>query len=97
MKRALMLAAALLAGMPGHAAAMCYVVYDAQSRIIYRNTMTPVDLSGPVTQAVRAKFPGAQMVIMLDNSGCSPIDPSAPFDPFTGAATERMAGYDAKK
>ncbi len=97
MKRALLLAAALLGGMPSYAAAMCYIVYDAQSRIIYRNTTTPIDLSGPITPALRAKFPGSQMVIMLDNTGCSPVDPGAPFDPFTGAAAERMAGYDAKK
>jgi hypothetical protein len=97
MKRALMLSAALLAGVPSYGAAMCYIVYDAQSRIIYRNTLTPVDLTGPISQAVRAKFPGAQMVIMDDMSGCTPIDPGAPFDPFTGAATERVAGYDARK
>jgi hypothetical protein len=30
-------------------------------------------------------------------TGCSPIDPSAPFDPFTGAAAERMAGYEPRK
>jgi hypothetical protein len=97
MKRALMLSAVLLGGMPTYGSAMCYVVYDAQSRIIYRNTTTPVDLSGPISQAVKAKFPGAQMIIMDDLSGCSPIDPSAPFDPFTGAAAERMAGYEPPK
>ena len=97
MKRALMLSAVLLGGMPTYGSAMCYIVYDAQTRIIYRNTTTPVDLSGPISQAVRAKFPGAQMIIMDDITGCSPIDPGAPFDPFTGAATERMAGYEARK
>jgi len=97
MKRALMLAAVLLGGMPTYGSAMCYIVYDAQTRIIYRNTTTPVDLSGPISQAVRAKFPGAQMIIMDDIIGCSPIDPGAPFDPFTGAATERMAGYEPRK
>jgi hypothetical protein len=97
MKRALMLSAALLAGIPSPGAAMCYIVYDAQSRIIYRNTLTPVDLTGPISKAVQTKFPGAQLVIMDDISGCTPIDPSAPFDPFTGAATERVAGYDAPR
>lgn len=97
MKRAVMLAAVLLGGMPAYGSAMCYIVYDAQSRIIYRDTTTPVDLSGPISQAVKAKFPGAQMIIMDDITGCSPIDPGAPFDPFTGAATERMAGYEARK
>jgi hypothetical protein len=97
MKRALMLAAVLLGGIPVAASAMCYVVYDVQSRIIYRNTITPVDLSGTVTQAMRARFAGAQLVIMDDMTGCSPIDPGAPFDPFTGAAAERMAGYEPRK
>jgi len=97
MKRALMFLAVLLGGMPMYASAMCYIVYDAQSRIVYRNTSTPIDLSGPITPALRAKFPGGQLVITDDMTGCTPIDPSAPFDPFTGAAVERMAGYDARK
>jgi hypothetical protein len=97
MKRALMLAALLLGGLPVAGSAMCYIVYDAQSRIIYRNTVTPVDLSRTVTQAMKARFAGAQLVIMDDMTGCSPIDPSAPFDPFTGAAAERMAGYEPRK
>jgi len=97
MKRALMFLAVLLGGMPTYGSAMCYIVYDAQSRIVYRNTSTPIDLSGPITPALRAKFPGGQLVITDDMTGCTPIDPSAPFDPFTGAAVERMAGYDARK
>ena len=97
MKRALMFSAVLLGGMPTYGSAMCYIVYDAQSRIVYRNTLTPIDLSGPIAPALKQKFPGAQMVIMDDNTGCTPIDPTAPFDPFTGAAAERMAGYDARK
>jgi hypothetical protein len=87
----------LLAGLPVTGSAMCYVVYDTQSRIVYRNTTTPVDLSGQISQAIRSKFPGAQLVIMDDMTGCSPIDPSAPFDPFTGAAVERLAGYEPRK
>jgi hypothetical protein len=97
LKRALMLSAALLGAAPASGFAMCYIVYDAQSRIVYRNTITPVDLSGAIAQAVRTKFPGGQMVIVDDNGGCAPVDPGAPFDPFTGAAVERMAGYDARK
>lgn len=97
MKRALMLSAVLLGGMPTYGSAMCYIVYDAQSRIVYRNTTTPIDLSGPITPALRAKFPGSLLVIMDDMTGCTPVDPSAPFDPFTGAAVERMQGYEARK
>jgi len=97
MKRALMLSAVLLGGMPTYGSAMCYIVYDAQSRIVYRAPYTPINLSGPITPALRAKFPGGHMVIADDTTGCTLIDPSAPFDPFTGAATERMAGYDARK
>ena len=97
MKRVLMLSAVLLGAMPTYGAAMCYIVYDAQSRIVYRNTTTPIDLSGQITPALRAKFPGSLLVITDDMTGCSPIDPSAPFDPFTGAAVERMTGYEPRK
>jgi hypothetical protein len=71
------------------AAAMCYVVYDAQSRIVYRGAQTPVDLSGTVTAAMRGKFPGGQLVISNDMRLCTPIEPTSPVDPFTGAAVER--------
>jgi hypothetical protein len=97
LKRALLLAAVLLGGFPGYGAAMCYIVYDAQSRIVYRNTVTPIDLSGQITPALRAKFPGSLLVITDDMTGCTPVDPGAPFDPFTGAAAERMAGYEPRK
>lgn len=97
MKRALMLFAVLLGGIPASGSAMCYIVYDARSRIVYRNTITPVDLSGQIMAAMKQKFPGAQLVILDDMTGCTPVDPGAPFDPFTGAAAERMTGYDARK
>jgi hypothetical protein len=97
MKRATLAMVLLIGSLPAPAAAMCYTVYDAQNRIIYRAPYTPVDLSQSVTSAMKAKFAGAQLVISDDDTRCTLIEPSAPFDPFTGAAAERLPGYDAKK
>jgi hypothetical protein len=96
MKRAL-LPLVLLLGLPAYAGATCYTVYDAQNRIVFRAPYTPVDLTGPVASAVRAKFPGGHLVISDEDQRCTLIEPSAPVDPMTGAAVERVAGYDAKK
>jgi hypothetical protein len=96
MKRAI-LPLLLLGGLPAYAGATCYTVYDPQNRIVFRAPYTPVDLSGPITAAVRAKFPGGHMVISDEDLRCTLIEPNAPFDPFTGAVSERMPGYEAKK
>ncbi len=96
MKRVL-LPLVLLMGLPAYADAVCYTVYDAQNRIVFRAPYTPVDLSGPIAAAVKAVFPGGHMVISDEDARCTLIDPSAPFDPRTGAVTEAVAGYAQKK
>jgi len=72
---------ALLFGLlPLHAAAACYTVFDKQARIIYRDTATPVDLSGSIVDAVQARFPGAYMVISGEIQTCTPVVPESPVD-----------------
>lgn len=62
------------------AAAACYTVFDKQDRIIYRDTATPVDLSGSIVDAVRARFPGAYLVISGETQNCVPVVPGSPVD-----------------
>jgi hypothetical protein len=91
MKRPLTLLLAALVSSP--AWAECYTVYDRANRIVYRETRTPIDLSGPIGAAMRAWYPGGHLVIGGDPRGCTLIDPSAPVDPMTGAAARPAATF----
>ena len=86
MKRALIPLSFLLAGAPMVAAAECYTVYDKAGRIIYRNTFIPIDLSKPVSEAMRSLFPDGQLVISPDAGTCTPVSPSSPVSPMAGEA-----------
>jgi hypothetical protein len=86
MKRALVPFLLLLAGAPLAAAAECYTVYDKAGRIIYRDTFIPIDLTKPVTEALRPLFPDGQLVISPDAGTCTPIAPSSPVNPMAGEA-----------
>jgi hypothetical protein len=72
--------ALLLGLLPLHASAACYTVFDKQSRIIYRDTVTPVDLSASIGQALEAKFPGGHLVISSEDTKCIPVVPGSPVD-----------------
>jgi hypothetical protein len=71
--------------------AECYTVYDRAHRIVYRDTRTPIDLSGPIGEAMRAWYPGGHLVIGGDPRTCTPIDPRAPVDPMSGAGARPAA------
>jgi hypothetical protein len=75
--------------LPPHASASCFTVYDRANRIVYRDVLTPIDLSGPITEAMRAWFPGGHLVISGEARGCTPIDPQAPVDPMAGVPGRR--------
>jgi len=83
----------LLLGLaPLHAAAECYTVFDHANRIIYRDLASPVDLSGSVADAMRARFPNAHLVISGDNANCTPIVPGSPVE-TRGAAVAAEPAY----
>lgn len=81
MRRALFPLTLLLAGAPLAAAAECYTVIDKAGRIIYRDTFIPIDLSKPVSEAMRTLFPGGQLIISPDSGTCTPVAPSSPVNP----------------
>jgi hypothetical protein len=65
----------LLAGwLPLHATAVCFTVYEGD-RIVYRDTVTPIDLSGPISEALPAKYPGGRLLINPENDHCTLISP----------------------
>lgn len=80
-----LLVALALAALAGPAAAECFTVLQ-KNLIVYRSELTPIDLSGPIHTALQKRFPGGQLVISDDVRNCTPIDPSSPVNPTTGAA-----------
>jgi hypothetical protein len=70
----------LLAGwLPLHASAVCFTVYVGD-RIVYRDTSTPIDLSGPISDTLPAKYPGGRLVINPENDHCTLISPVTAVD-----------------
>jgi hypothetical protein len=78
--------ALVLGCVPALVQAECYTVYDKAGRIVFRDTFIPVDLSKPVSEAVRTLFPGGHLVIAVDTGTCTPIAPSSPVSPMQGEA-----------
>jgi len=65
----------LLAGwFPLHAAAVCFTVFEGD-RIVYRDLATPIDLSGPISNALPQKYPRGQLVISTEDRMCTLITP----------------------
>jgi hypothetical protein len=63
----------LLAGLlPLPALAVCFTVFDGD-RIVYRNLATPVDLSEPISDAMRGTYPNGQLIISPEDDNCTLI------------------------
>jgi hypothetical protein len=54
-------------------AANCYSVYDTQNRLAFQSTVSPVDLSERISQAMRERFPGGYLIIVPDDADCREI------------------------
>ena len=55
---------------PAVASANCYSIYDAKNRLAFQSTIAPVDLSTRISDGMRARFPGAHLVMIPDDSDC---------------------------
>jgi hypothetical protein len=61
---------AALMALPTVAAANCYSVFDSQNRLIFQSTVTPIDLSGRISETMRQRFPGTYLIMLPDESDC---------------------------
>jgi len=86
MKRALIILAVVPTALAAPAWAECYTVVQ-RGLIVYRSTLTPIDLAGPIHTPLQKRFPGGQLVIGGDDKMCTYIDPALPVNPNTGAAS----------
>jgi hypothetical protein len=79
MKRILALSVLLAGWLPLNAAAVCFTVLEG-TRIVYRDLVSPIDLSGPISEAMRYKYPGGQLLISTEDDLCTLITPTTAVD-----------------
>ncbi|MCE9658243.1 MAG: hypothetical protein K8R60_06750 [Burkholderiales bacterium] len=65
-----LLAVAAAGTLPAAASASCYFVYSAKNELVYRSTLSPVDLSRPISEGLRGRFSGGHLVMIPDETGC---------------------------
>ncbi|MEP7300379.1 MAG: hypothetical protein ABI699_02540 [Caldimonas sp.] len=65
-----LLALFVAAGVPATASASCFFVYGPKNQLVYRSTITPVDLSRPISESLRGRFSGGHLVMIPDETGC---------------------------
>lgn len=52
----------------------CYLVYDRNDQVVYRDLRPPIDLSGPIGPQVNARWRGAALVIVGNAEKCIPLE-----------------------
>ncbi|NUZ06936.1 hypothetical protein [Piscinibacter koreensis] len=63
---------ALLA-LPLAASASCFSIYSPRNVLVYQSTVNPIDLSLPISQALRPRFPNHHLVMDPDESACTEV------------------------
>ncbi len=65
------LAGALCLGvLPAAASASCFYVFSAQNQLVYRSTISPVDLSRPISEGMNGRYAGGHLTMVPDETGC---------------------------
>ena len=65
-----LLTVAVAGALPTAASASCFYVYSARNELIYRSTISPVDLSRPISEGLRGRFAGGHLVMIPEEDGC---------------------------
>lgn len=65
-----LLAAFAASMVPTTASANCYFIYGPKNQLLYRSTISPVDLSRPISEGLRGRFSGGHLVMIPDETGC---------------------------
>ncbi len=84
------LAASILIAMMSTASGMCYTVYGPNDQILVRSITAPVDMSLPLSVAVKDRFANGYLVASADNSACSEIDNTAML--ASGTSSKKLSG-----
>jgi hypothetical protein len=81
-----------LALLPSLASANCYSIYDAQNRLAFQSTVAPIDLSTRISESMRARFPGAFLIMIPDESDCREFRTGPTTSPRFDATATRGSG-----
>ena len=65
-----LIAALVAALVPTVASASCFFIYGPKNQLVYRSTITPIDLSRPISDSMRSRFGGNHFVMIPDETGC---------------------------
>ena len=84
-------AVAALLALPGLANANCYSVYDAKNQLTFQSTVTPIDLSGRISNEMRGRFPGGYLVVIPDEHDCREFRTGATTSPRFDAKSSTQA------
>ncbi len=68
--KSLLIAISLCAPLCASAANDCFTIYDTENAAVYRSVNSPIDLSGPISDAMAAKYPGHYLVWTRNDHGC---------------------------
>jgi hypothetical protein len=83
-----------LAALPTGAAANCYSVYDSQNRLVFQSTVTPIDLSGRISETMRQRFPGTYLIMLPDETDCREMRTGAVVTRFSPSVPGAMRSPD---
>jgi hypothetical protein len=90
-----------LAAMSTAASASCYYVFSSQNQLAYRSTVSPVDLSRPISEGMRGRFAGGHLTMVPDETECPDLisgsqgDASAIFGFPTTGGERSVSALDA--
>jgi hypothetical protein len=76
--------ALLLCSIPSLSFANCYSIYAPQDQLVFRTTVAPIDLSLPISEGLKVRFPNHQLVFVADESGCTNVGVVANAGNFAG-------------
>jgi hypothetical protein len=79
--------ASLLCAIPSLSFANCYSIYSPQDQLVYRSTVVPIDLSLPISDGLKARFPNHQLVFVANETMCTEVGAVA----NSGSAVQRAA------
>jgi hypothetical protein len=76
-----------LGALPPSALGFCYTVIDRSNTVVWRGTVSPIDLSRSVSDGMRRVFPpGHMLVISEEAQSCAPIGPQEIFGGMPGVS-----------
>ncbi len=61
---------AAAAALPMAAEATCFYIYNAKNELVYRSTLSPVDLSRPISAGLRGRYEGGHLTMVPSNDDC---------------------------